>query len=71
MNFDKKVRSRIRIVVASDLPRMGGRCKENMQPLPCFLWLAEGGQTVLQCVHHEGVHCLQFSPNRDCFFEKK
>ena len=42
MNFDKKVRSRIRIAVASDLPRMGGRCKENMQPLPRFLRFAEG-----------------------------
>ena len=64
MNFDRKVRSRIRTALASDLPRMGGRCKENMQPLPSFLWLAEGGgeQTVLQCVHHKGVHCLRYKP---------
>ena len=43
MNFDRKVRTLIRIELTWDIPRMGGRCKENMQPLPSFLRLAEGG----------------------------
>ena len=65
MNFDKKVRSRIRIALALDLPHTGSTAKKTRSPSLAFYGLLRGKQTITQCVHHEGVQYLQFSPDRD------
>ena len=43
MNFDRKVRSRIRTALASDLPRMGGTLQRKHATPPLLSMVSRGG----------------------------
>lgn len=60
MNFDKKVRSLLRIGLTWEYPPYGVMLQRKCTPsLALHDWL-RGKQTVLHGVHHEGVHFLRF-----------